>query len=306
MVINRSVPITLGCDPEIFVRNTKTTGQFQCISAHDLGIIGTKHEPEYSTGGMLQVDGMALEFAIYPCDTLKQWLDNIKQSMKVLEETIKKKNPSLVFHIEPVAHFTQTYIRSLPQEVTKLGCEPDYNAYTGKMNPSPDAEKPFRTGSGHIHIGWTENQDPHSKAHFYDCCEVVKQLDTTLGNLAPLWDSDRLRRELYGQRGAFRPKPYGVEYRVLSNKWLKSKALQGFIFQATMRSMQLLEEGHTLFNRDFLHTSAPQYTHRYLAREWDYPVVPGYSPSIVKDPAINPLDVKHMRQFEELNKVVHH
>ena len=35
-------------------------------------------------------------------------------------------------------------------------------------------------------------------------------------------DSCTKRREMYGQAGAYRPKSYGLEYRVLSNFWLQS------------------------------------------------------------------------------------
>ena len=39
------------------------------------------------------------------------------------------------------------------------------------------------------------------------------------------WDSDTNRMKLYGAAGACRVKPYGVEYRVPSNKWLADEQL---------------------------------------------------------------------------------
>jgi len=50
----------------------------------------------------------------------------------------------------------------------------------------------------------------------------VKQLDWYLGGWSTQVDPDTVRRNLYGKSGAMRFKPYGVEYRVLSNFWLTS------------------------------------------------------------------------------------
>jgi len=61
---------------------------------------------------------------------------------------------------------------------------------------------------------------------------MTKELDFVLYNSSLSWDNDDRRRELYGKPGSFRPKPYGVEYRVLSNMWLKSISTQKFVFDA--------------------------------------------------------------------------
>ena len=51
----------------------------------------------------------------------------------------------------------------------------------------------------------------------------MKQLDWYLGAWSLKMDPDPTRRLLYGKAGACRYKPYGVEYRVLSNFWLTTK-----------------------------------------------------------------------------------
>ena len=48
-------------------------------------------------------------------------------------------------------------------------------------------------------------------------------MDFFLGLPSVLYDADTERRKLYGKAGAMRYKPYGVEYRTLSNAWLKNK-----------------------------------------------------------------------------------
>ena len=269
--MKKRTDILIGCDPEIFVYDVKAK---HIVSAHGL-INGDKMNPEITEFGAHQIDGMALEFNINPAATLDEFLFNIDHTMKSLEDKIIKKNPNLVFRITPVADFSLEYLDTVPKEAKILGCTPDYNAYTGKMNKTPDHTRPMRTASGHIHIGWTEDVNPNGKDHFFDCQTVVKQLDACLFNLSYLWDQDQRRREMYGERGCFRPKSYGVEYRVLSNKWIGSKFLQAWVYKATIRAMELLDEGIRIFdNTDFV-LKGPHWAHATLVHEYSFPSLPG-------------------------------
>jgi hypothetical protein len=227
--------IKIGADPELFVRNEFGS----LVSAYGL-IPGTKAEPHKVNGGAIQVDGMALEFNIDPAASEKQFKDNINAVMGQMKAHLPVGH---VFDLSPVAHFGREMIEAQPLVARELGCEPDYDAYTGEANPRPNVEAPFRTASGHIHIGWTEGMNPRDPEHFEACRMVVKQLDAVLAPLSNLWDKDKERRELYGKLGAFRPKSYGVEYRVLSNAWLKDKDTIKVVYQATLASVNALLNG---------------------------------------------------------------
>jgi hypothetical protein len=48
-------------------------------------------------------------------------------------------------------------------------------------------------------------------------------------------DKGDLRKQLYGKAGAFRPKPYGAEYRVLSNFWVFDTKLTGWVYDQLPR-----------------------------------------------------------------------
>src|SRR3546814_4146318 len=111
------------------------------------------------------------------------------------------------------------------QKALELGCSPDYNAWTGGVNPPPDASQNplMRCAGGHLHVGWTEGESLGSIQHVMNCSDLVKQLDWYLGLWSLGKDKDKVRRSLYGKAGACRIKPYGVEYRVLSNFWIKNK-----------------------------------------------------------------------------------
>lgn len=227
----------LGCDPEFFV---KRDGKF--VAAHNL-VPGTKVAPFKVDKGAVQVDGCALEFNIEPATNADEFVNNTRTVLKQLLDMV----PDYEAAFEPVANFDPDYFATVPDEAKELGCEPDYNAYTGTTNPRPEGDRPFRTASGHIHIGWTNDVDPYDPVHFADCCEVVKQLDYSLGLASLLWDTDNTRRSLYGKAGAFRPKSYGVEYRVLSNRWLASDALMKWVFNRTTESLTDLLDGKPSF-----------------------------------------------------------
>lgn len=231
--------ILIGCDPEVFV---KKDGKF--ISAHGL-IPGTKENP-YSVNSniAIQVDGMALEFNIKPASSRADFMVRNTDALGVLSRKMKEQQSEIA--IVPVANFSQQIMDLAPLEAKLLGCEPDYNAWTGQINPRPCADGLMRTAAGHIHIGWTEGIDPFDEDHFEDCCTVVRQLDYYLGLHSLFWDKDVIRRTLYGQPGAFRPKPYGVEYRVLSNQWLKSDELMVFIYDVSIKAVRELQNGRSL------------------------------------------------------------
>ena len=214
--------LLIGCDPEVFVFDTKA-GKY--VTGHGL-IPGTKDKPFKVDGGAVQVDGMALEFNIDPASSSEEFVGNIEKVLKALKGMLP---PHLELAAKPTVEFGKAYLSTMPEEAVELGCEPDYNAYTGKENPRPNAASTFRTSAGHIHIGWTEGMDPKDPDHFEACCMFAKFLDYHLGATAALWDEDDKRRQLYGDRGAFRPKPYGMEYRSPSSAWLMDKRIWAVI-----------------------------------------------------------------------------
>lgn len=231
------IVLKIGADPEMFVRD-KRTGKI--VSAHDL-LPGTKTEPHKVPLGAIQVDGVAAEFNIDPVTDSGNFLKNIGSVVGSLQSTI---GPDFELVSEPYTIFDEAYFKSLPDETRELGCNPDYNAWTGQVNDKPDGGTYMRTAAGHIHIGWTENEDPRDRTHFEDCQVIAKNLDYYLGLYSLMWDQDKTRRSLYGKAGSFRPKPYGVEYRPLSNVWLRTPQLQRWVFDAAVYgTFRLINEG---------------------------------------------------------------
>lgn len=226
--------IYIGTDPELFV---KDNGKF--ISGYGL-IPGTKEAPFPVEKGAVQVDGMALEFNIEPAADEDTFVSNIEHVFAQLRRMVKEE-----IVIEPVAHFGKEYMATQPPAALELGCDPDYNGWTQDINPSPDGNRDFRTAAGHVHIGYMEH-DVNDFGAFLASCQLARQLDFYLGLPSLLFDKDTKRRELYGKAGAFRVKPYGMEYRTLSNAWLKEERLMRWVFSASRQAVVDLLAGRDL------------------------------------------------------------
>ena len=224
--------ILIGTDPEFFV---KLEGKL--VSAHGL-VEGSKYAPQEVKGGAVQVDGMALEFNTDPASTKEEFSYNIHQVLACMRTLIPSEYE---FDFSPVAHFGAEYIAAQPEEAKELGCEPDFNAYTGQVNPTPDANGDFRTAAGHIHIGIDRTLTVPEQQKLVILCDLFMGLPSLV------WDIDTERRELYGKAGCFRVKPYGIEYRTLSNAWLQSVEVQEYVFDLATTAAKNLDNFVSIF-----------------------------------------------------------
>ncbi len=237
---------TVGCDPELFAIR-KTENGVEAVSAHDL-IPGDKKNPHKVTGGAIQVDGTAVEFNTdpVPIKDFNAWNANIVTVLKELSDAVRQKDPSIGLLISPVQEYPQEYFDSLPPEAKELGCDPDYCAYTLEPNPRPPGDRNFRTGAGHIHIGWGADIPVDNREHHEICASFVKMLDATVGMFMTVIDPDPRRRELYGKAGAYRAKPYGVEYRFPSNVWLKSRGSRAVVHNLLNTAIDHMQRGNSV------------------------------------------------------------
>lgn len=242
--------LSVGCDPEFFLRD-KDGG---LVSAYGL-IPGTKAEPCPVDSGSVQVDGMATEIGIHPATTRDEFVTRIATVTKELEGML----PEYTLCAESSVEFSKELMATQPKEATELGCEADYNAYSGEQNPAPDAKTRVRGGGGHIHFGWWDDMvDPLDVNHYESCRILVRELDYFLGVPLAMFEleneASRNRRKHYGSFGAFRPKPYGCEYRSPSNVWLTDPELIGWVYDISHYVFNQLLSGvsHNQINEDSL------------------------------------------------------
>lgn len=216
---------TIGADPELFLKNKDN----KLISV--VGLIGgTKHEPlPIGNGCAIQEDNVAAEFCIPACDNASQFVNSINYSLSNIRERAEKLGLTPAI-LTASASFDADQLMSMAAKT--FGCDPDYNAYTGKANPRPKAsDKSLRSAGGHVHVGTTNKPE-----------DMIKCLDLLLGVPSVLLDEDERRRQLYGKAGSFRYKPYGVEYRTLSNYWIWSDKTIEWVYHQVADAIDFCEE----------------------------------------------------------------
>jgi|SRR5665213_77193 len=225
--------ILIGCDPELFVVDKD---KFP-VSAHDL-IAGDKLNPSPVPNGAIQKDGVAAEFNILPADSENDFVLKISCVRQHLLDAVQKKNKDYILVAKPTMKFTRRQWADIPWDAKQLGCEPDYSAYSPNIpNTPPQTTKFMRTGSGHVHVSWgRENIDYRDDTRYREnISTLIWHFDKHLYPNSLIWDKDKERQELYGKQGAFRPKPYGVEYRTLSNAWLNDEKTMRFVYRTTVQ-----------------------------------------------------------------------
>jgi len=217
----------IGTDPEFFV-----SSEGKIITSQEAGVDGTKEEP-FNIGDniLVQRDNVALELSLDPAKNSNEFAESIFAAMKRVEEKYGINlvcTPSHVFEEKDIM-FPEAY---------EFGCDPDFCAYTDDVNECPYTTDGLRSAGGHVHVGYTPEPDSEFNV------TLAKAMDLNLALPMILFDKDKMRRKLYGKAGAFRHKPYGMEYRTLSNKWLESKEAMKWVFDNTHRAFTLAAEIH--------------------------------------------------------------
>lgn len=220
---------SIGADPEVFVCDDN--GVRSIIGK----IGGTKEAPmplvSLGDGFAVQEDNVALEFNIPVSASRAAFIKNINAATGFLEKVVGDAY-GYKFFKESAVSFPEEELND--PRALEFGCDPDFNAWTRDVNPRPTAaDKTLRSCGGHVHIGFTD-LDPYS---------VIKFMDLYTGVPSTLMDKGEKRKNLYGKAGACRIKPYGAEYRTLSNFWIFDKRLIGWVYDNTARALDAVKAG---------------------------------------------------------------
>ncbi|CCE60774.1 COOH.NH2 ligase [Pseudomonas phage tf] len=222
----------VGSDPELFVGRDGNV-----LTA--IGLIGgSKDSPLAVPLGALQEDNVLLEYNIDPASSFEEFQRNILGVLEEGRSALAKHGLDVIRGLSSHIYDESTLMQA-GEQAWVFGCEPDYNAWTKNVNEMPRDVHPFlRTAGGHLHIGF-DHIMPVTKA---ESRKVVKMCDLLLGLPSVLLDPDEERKQLYGKAGACRLKPYGPEYRTLSNFWLFSNDLIKWAYDGAVAAFERREE----------------------------------------------------------------
>lgn len=224
--------VLIGSDPELFAGRNG-------IVDHAIGRVGgTKEQPRRVNFGALQEDNVLLEYNIDPAADLNAFLHNMKAVLQQGRDTLAHSGLDVIMGLS--SHiYDINVLDQAGEQAWIFGCEPDHNAWTGDMNVFPTDVNPLlRTAGGHLHIGYGDLEEV-TKAKSNG---VIQMCDYLLGLPSILMDPDDMRKQLYGKAGAMRHKPYGAEYRTLSNFWLASDDLMAWAYTNARAAYERLGE----------------------------------------------------------------
>jgi hypothetical protein len=182
-------------------------------------------------------DNVLAECTIPPTYTNTDAVNTIKNCIKTLHQIVKPMKPI----IKASHHYDKSELWH--KDAFKVYCVEENCCYT--MREIQQDEEIFnktnlRSAGGHIHIGHPELKKK------WNGWIAARLMDLFLGIPSVFLDDDptsKNRKKIYGQAGRFRFTSYGIEYRSLSNFWLKSPKLVSFVFNASQKVVSLIESG---------------------------------------------------------------
>jgi hypothetical protein len=214
--------VLIGADPEVLLVNGSR--EFRSVE----GLIGgTKDEPvpitsmeqHFKRGFAMQEDNVMLEFNIEPQKSAGNFDNVISSVMSTIRRNVLAEH-RLSYWEQCVGEYNDVELAT--GQAATFGCSPDLDAYTGQKaeGVSPSMLGNWRCAGGHMHWGFDNPAD-------IPLFVIVQLLDAVCGLREPLLKhSQGVRRKMYGTAGRYRAKPYGLEYRTLSNSWLFDEQLR--------------------------------------------------------------------------------
>lgn len=233
--------ITWGCDPEAFFqRNGKILGSEKVLPEKGIG-------PNDYTKVVVR-DGIQIELNPTYAYNRMALGENIKTAFTVLRKHLAN-HPEVSLNFEGLVEVDREELDSLSDASRVLGCQPSRNIYGDRPITVDPLTYRKRSAGGHIHVGLNgTNIKPLTNEKLEDDRHrAIPLFDIFVGNTAVMFDRDpgaAERRENYGRAGEYRLQPHGLEYRTLSNFWLRHSAL--FSLMAGLSSVAIATLASTI------------------------------------------------------------
>lgn len=244
---NKKPVLTFGSDPEFMLYDRD--GRLRSA----IGIVkGTKeNKVDLGNGCLAFPDNVLVEVNI-PCGRdQEEVISNFGTCFQKLSNLVRP------YRLNPQASAKYPDSEVKHPDAKVFGCDPEYCAYDLCQVQAPEATDSFRSGGGHIHLGYTSEAYPlmaptdgdERTDRDWGRVWVVRMLDLFLGIPSLFLDHDptsAARRRLYGHAGTHRPKEeYGVEYRAVSNFWMHNPRILSLVYRLCEWTVNFVaERGH--------------------------------------------------------------
>lgn len=229
-IISSYPDVVLGCDPEFFF-------------SRGGAIIGSERILSQSPTTALVIDGVQAELNPEPSSCREDLALHISSAMIHLRKHLNQFE-GVTASFSGVIEVDSSELAALSEASSRLGCGASKNIH---RLPSTSLKKidastyRVRSAGGHIHFGRTDDKRPK----WLDP-SVITLLDIMLGNTCVMLDKgaeQKERRKLYGRAGEYRTPPHGLEYRTLSNFWLRSYPLMSFVMGLARQTLAIKHAG---------------------------------------------------------------
>ena len=249
--------VVFGCDPEFFFeKKGKVIGSEKVLDIDKGYLVGTgqgNSTYDYGLYSKFVVDGVQAELNPKPNGCRANLANEISQCFKMLYNKINP-DKELSVNFGTTIKIDKKELMSLNEKSRKFGCMPSKNINPKSenvVNLKDPTKYRFRSAGGHIHLGVEYQGDPTAIV-FREPERLVRMMDIIVGNTCVLIDrnpGNKERRKVYGKAGEYRTPEHGVEYRTLSNFWLRSYPLMSFVMGMSRTAISILS--NSMPGRDY-------------------------------------------------------
>lgn len=227
--------VTFGSDPEFFFQNEKgkIIGSEHVLEKAGKEIVSSKFgsasiQP-FGTFSAFVLDGVQVEMNTNAHSCRQSMGIEIAYAFRALRDHLQKeKGGKITACFSNTVEVGKKEFDALSDKSKEFGCAPSFNLYNGeaKIGVDPSIYRK-RSAGGHIHLGMKNGGELYKNRE-----RLIPLLDCLVGLTSVLVDRDpgnKERRKVYGRAGEYRLPNHGLEYRTLSNFWLRSYPLMGMV-----------------------------------------------------------------------------